>query len=189
MSEGDMKKVQPKEIVDYQTYEEMRAELQKKVFPVKAARRIHVGEHFTFLFENALTVRYQVQEMTRAEKIVKAGDILHELETYNALLGDEGELGCTLLIEIDDAGERASLLRKWLRLPENIYALTEDGTKVRPSFDEAQRGQDRISSVQYLKFRVGGKPPVALGIDYPGIECVTRLTPVQRAALAEDLAS
>ncbi len=184
-----MKKVQAKEIVDYQTYEETRAEFQKQVFLAKALRRIHVGRHFTFLFENALTVRYQVQEMMRAERIVKAKDILHELETYNALLGDNGELGCTLLIEIDDPGERAALLRKWLELPEHVYALMEDGTKVRPRYDAAQRGEDRISSVQYLKFPVAGKTPVALGIDHPGLEGVTELTPAQRAALSEDLAS
>ncbi len=163
-----MRKVLPKEIVDYQTYDETRSEMQKKVFPVKAVRRIHVGEHFTFLFENDLTVRYQVQEMTRAEKIVKASDILHELETYNALLGDNGELGCTLLIEIDDPAERASLLRKWLSLPEHIYALMEDGRKIRPRFDEAQRGQDRISSVQYLKFAVGENLPRHWGSTIPG---------------------
>ncbi len=184
-----MRKVMPKEIVDYQTYEESRAEIQKKVFPAKAVRRIHVGEHFTFLFENALTIRYQVQEMTRAERIVKASDILHELATYNAVLGDEGELGCTLLIEIDDPEERAAQLRKWLKLPEQIYALTEDGRKIRPTFDEAQRGLDRISSVQYLKFPVGGKPPVAIGIDHRGLEAETKLSAAQRAALAEDLAS
>ena len=183
-----MKKVQHKEIVDYQTYEETRAEFQKKVFPVKAARRIHVGDHFTFLFENTLTVRYQVQEMMRAEKIVKAKDILHELETYNALLGNEGELGCTFLIEIDDPGQRATKLRTWLRLPEHVYARLEDGSKVRPSFDAAQSGRDRISSVQYLKFAVGSRPPLALGIDLPGIEAETKLTDAQRTALAEDLA-
>ncbi len=184
-----MKKVQPKEIVDYQTYEEMRPELQKKVFPVKALRRIHVGEYFTFLFENALTIRYQIQEMMRAERIVKAADIKHELDTYNALLGGEGELGCTLLIEVDDAAERASLLRKWLLLPEHVYALAEGRKKVRARFDEAQRGADRISSVQYLKFPVGNKPPLAVGIDHPEIEAETTLTDAQRAALAEDLAS
>jgi hypothetical protein len=181
--------VQHKEIVDYQTYEETRTEFQKKVFPAKALRRIHVGDYFTFLFENALTVRYQVQEMMRAEKIVKAKDILHELETYNAVLGGDGELGCTLMIEIDDPGLRATLLRTWLRLPEHIYALLEDGTRVRPDFDPAQRGEERISSVQYLRFAVGAKPPVALGIDHPGIEAETRLTEAQRTGLAEDLAS
>jgi hypothetical protein len=178
-----------KEIVDYQTYEESRELFQKKVFAAKAPRRIHVGSYFTFLFENALTIRYQIQEMMRAERIVKEKDIQHELETYNAVLGGDGELGCTLLIEIDDPTQRALLLRKWLQVPEHIYARLADGDKVRPTFDPAQRGIERISSVQYLKFAVGQKPPVAIGIDLPGIEADTILTETQRSALAEDLAS
>ena len=98
-------------------------------------------------------------------------------------------MGCTLLIEIDDRGRRATMLRTWLKLPEHTYIVLEDGSRIRPAFDEAQRGEERISSVQYLKFPAGGKVPVALGIDHPGIEAETRLTETQRAALAEDLAS
>ena len=184
-----MRKVDRREIVDWKTYEENRESIRQEVFAAKARRRIHVGDCFTFLFENALTVRYQVQEMMRAEKIVKESEILHEIKTYNALLGGSGELGCTLLIEIDDVGQRAVLLREWLKLPEHIYARLDDGSKIRPSFDPAQRGSDRISSVQYLKFPVGGKPPAAIGIDFPGIGCETVLTQAQKAALAEDLAS
>ena len=184
-----MKKVQRNEIVDYQTYEENRSALQREVFPAKAVRRIHVGQHFTFLFENALTVRYQIQEMMRTEKIVKEKDIQHEIETYNSLLGSDGELGCTLLIEIDDQEQRAVLLRKWLQLPEHVYARLENGERIRPAFDNAQRGTERISSVQYLKFPIGGKTPVALGIDLPGIECEALLTAAQSSALAEDLSS
>jgi len=183
-----MKRVQRSEIVDYQTYEETRGSFQKEVFAAKALRRIHVGNYITFLFENALTARYQIQEMMRTEKLVKEKAILHELETYNELLGGEGELGCTLLIEIDDPDERAILLQKWLALPEHIYALLEGGTKVRPTFDERQRGVSRISSVQYLKFPVGGKIPVAIGVDHAGLESETILDADQRAALAEDLA-
>ena len=183
-----MKTVQRSEIVDYRTYEETRAQLQGVVFPEKARRRIHVGECFTFLFENTLTVRYQVQEMMRAEKIVREKDILHEITTYNALLGGDGELGCTLLIEIDDPAERAVRLRQWLALNEHIYARLEDGTRVRPSFDPAQIGDGRLSSVQYLKFPVGGHAPVAIGIDLPGLEIENSLSADQRSALADDLA-
>lgn len=182
-----MGKVQRSEIVDYQTYEETRERFREQVLAAKARRRIHVGDCFTFLFENPLTIRYQIQEMMRAEKIVKEKEILHEIETYNGLLGDEGRLGCTFLIEIDDPAERAVKLRRWLTLPEHIYARTEDGSKIRPQFDEAQRGSDRISSVQYLKFSVGGKVPVALGIDLPGLELEVQLTADQRAALVEDM--
>lgn len=184
-----MKKVRRDEIIDYQTYEELRGTFQEKVFAAKAPRRIHVGDCFTFLFENALTMRYQVQEMMRAEKLVKEKDILHELETYNSLLGDAGELGCSLLIEIDDPGERATTLSRWLALPEHIYARMPDGSKCCPSFDESQRGEGRLSSVQYLKFPLKGIVPVAVGIDLPGIESETRLSAEQLAALEEDLNS
>ncbi len=184
-----MRKVDRSEIVDYQTYEETRDSFREQVLAVKTERRIHVGDQFTFLFENPLTIRYQVQEMMRAERIVKEKEILHELETYNSLLGDEGQLGCTFMIEIDDPVERAVKLREWLALPEHLFAKMENGSKVRPLFDEAQRGTDRISSVQYLKFPVGGNVPVSLGIDLPGIENETPLTENQRSALAEDLAS
>ena len=179
-----MRLVQRGDIIDYQTYEEMRDLLRKEVFAEKAKRRIHVGCCFTFLFENALTMRYQVQEMMRAEKLVKEKDILHELDTYNALLGGEGELGCTLMIEIDDPAERSKKLRGWLRLPGHIYATLEDGTRVRPTYDPSQVGEDHLSSVQYLKFLVGGAAPVAVGIDLLGMEIETRFSEDQRAALA-----
>jgi len=183
-----MRPVQRSEILDYQTYEEIRESFRRDVFTAKSRRRIHVGDYFTFLFENPLTIRYQVQEMMRAEKIVKEKDIEHELETYNQLLGENGGLGTTLLIEMDNPEERASKLRAWYSLPEHIYALLDDGTKVRATFDPAQRGSDRLSSVQYLKFPVKGKVPVAIGLDHPAISIETRLTDDQRAALSEDLA-
>lgn len=184
-----MKSVSREAIVDLTTYERTRPEFRQVVMAVKAPRRIHVGEHFTFLFENALTMRYQVQEIVRAERITREEDILHELATYNSLLGEKGELGCTLLIEIDDPAVRTARLTEWYALPEHIYALLEDGRRVRPTFDEEQRGRGRLSSVQYLKFPVGGQVPVAIGIDLPGIEAETRLGAEQRAALAEDLAA
>ena len=182
-----MKSVQRSEIVDYVTYEETREAFQKEVFAAKARRRIHLGEYFTFLFENTLTVRYQIQEMMRVEKIVKEKDILHELKTYNGILGGNGELGCSFLIEIDDPKERDLKLREWINLPEHIYAELPDGTKVNPSFDETQRGSTRLSSVQYLKFPVKGIVPLALGIDLPGCEGKVYLTGDQKAALQEDL--
>jgi hypothetical protein len=181
-----MRQVRRDEIVDYQTYEEGREAFRKEVMAAKAVRRIHVGEHLTFLFENALTIRYQVQEMMRAEKIVREKDILHELETYNALLGGEGELGCTLLIEIDEPAVRDVKLREWFSLPEHLYAVTEKGERAPAHFDPGQRGRERLSSVQYLKFRLP-HAPVALGADHPLLQVEARLTEEQRAALAADL--
>lgn len=184
-----MKPVERSEIVDYVTYEETRDAFREKIFEAKAPRRIHIEEYLTLLFENRLTVRYQIQEMMRAERIVREADIAHEIDTYNELLGGAGELGCTLLIEIDDPKVRSEKLTAWLELPERIYLLLEDGNRVQAQFDERQRGEGRLSSVQYLKFNTGGRVPVAAGVDLrPDLVEETVLSEEQRKALAADLA-
>jgi len=183
------KTVERGEVVDYVTYEERRGALREAVMKAKARRRVHVGPHLTFLFENHETVHYQVQEMTRAERMVKEADIVHEIETYNELLGGPGELGCTLLVELDDREEREKKLTRWLALPKHLYVKRVDGTKAYARYDERQVGDTRVSSVQYLKFAVGKQAPVAVGCDHPDPELKheTALTADQRAALQADL--
>jgi hypothetical protein len=184
-----MRPVRRDEILDLQAYERSRAELRAAVLEAKRARRVHVGGVLTLLFENTATMRYQIQEMIRAERIQGEPEIRHEIETYNELLGAKGELGVSLLIEIPDAAERDRKLRSWVALPRHLYLLTDDGEKVRPTFDARQVGTDRLSSVQYLKFDVRGRVPVAAGSDLPELQAETRLSPEQRSALAADLAS
>ncbi|MDP9134982.1 MAG: DUF3501 family protein [Actinomycetota bacterium] len=182
-----MKPVRREELYDHVTWAERRAAELPGILAAKAARRIHVGEHLTFLFENRETIRYQVLEMLRVERIVREADVLHELATYNELLGGPGELGCTLLVEIDDPVLRAQKLVLWGDLPEHAYVGLEDGTRVRPRTDDRQRTEGRLSSVQYLKFATGGRVPVTVGCDHPDQEGETRLSSEQRAAFAEDL--
>jgi len=184
-----VKRVSRDEILDFVTYGERRDELRASAQAAKSARRVHVGAHLTFLFENAETIRYQVHEMMRAERIVREADIRHELDTYNDLLGGAGELGCTLLVEIEDADARAVLLSRWLGLPDHVYVALDDGRRVHATIDERQRDSGRLSSVQYLKFDTGGRVPVAVGCAHAEIAAETALTAVQRAALAADLAS
>src|SRR5688500_16267784 len=157
-----MRKVQRSEIVDYQTYNDQREAIRKSVMEIKRRRRIHVGQYLTFLFENAATIHYQIQEMMRVERIVREADIQQEIDTYNGILGDEGEIGCCLLIEIDDKQERDRLLRAWKELPAHLYIRCDDGKLARARFDEAQVADDKISSVQYLKFSVGQALPLAV---------------------------
>jgi len=183
-----MRHVSRSDIVDFETYGERRPASRERVMALKAARRVHVGPCLTFLFENPETIRYQVQEMMLAERIVKEADILHELETYNEVLGGPGELGATLLIEIESPVERDEKLRRWLDLPRHVYALLDDGTRVRPSFDPRQISEGRLSSVHYVKFDTRGRVPVALGCTHPELTVETPLTVEQRQALAEDLA-
>ena len=181
-----MKPVERSEIVDFQTYNDGRDQSRPAALAAKALRRVVVSENFTFLFENRETVRYQVQEMMRAERIVREADIEHELKTYNELLGGEGELGCTLLVTIDSEQERDVKLRAWLDLNRRLYAKLSDGSLVRPTFDPRQVGDERLSSVQYLKFPVGPQAPVAIGVEGDAAaECV--LDDEQRGALQADL--
>ncbi len=132
-------------------------------------------------------MRYQIQEMMRIEQIADEEGIQHELTTYNELLGTSGELGCTLLIEIDDPLQRDIVLRKWLGLPQHIYLRCADDRIVRAIYDDRQVGTDRLSSVQYLKFPCEGIAPTHIGIDMPGLEIEVDLAPETRVALAADL--
>ncbi len=183
-----MKPVSREEILDYETYREGRDAYRARVMAVKVPRRVHVGPYLTFLFENRDTIRYQVQEMLLAERIVKEAEIRHELSTYNELLGGEGELGATLLIEIESPEERNDKLTRWLALPAHVYARLADGTRVTPVFDPRQISDGRLSSVHYLRFPLGGLLPVALGCDHPDLTVEVTFTDEQRAALSEDLA-
>jgi hypothetical protein len=181
-----VKKVVRADILSLQDYDARRDELRRSAMEAKRVRRVHVGP-LTFLFENPETVRYQVQEMARAERLYRDPEIQHEIDTYNELLGEPGELGCSLLIEIPDPAERDARLRAWRELPGHLYAKLEDGRRVRALYDRRQVGDDRLSSVQYLRFPVGGAAPVAVGTDLAGLELETELTAEQRAALAADL--
>jgi hypothetical protein len=176
-----------KDILDYVTYAEQREAIRASAMAAKDLRRVHLGDQLTFLFENRETIRYQVLEMVRAEQMVREADIQHELDTYNGVLGGEGELGCTLLIEITDEAERAVLLRRWRDLPEHIHLVCADGTRVKASFDRAQMSEDKLSSVQFLKFELGRRIPAALACDLPELALETALDAATRAALLADL--
>ena len=184
-----MRKVTRSDVLDYETYNDRRDEFRARILEEKAKRRVHVGEHLTFLFESTLTILYQVQEMMRLEHTVRESEIQHEIDTYNQLLGGPGELGCTLLIEIDDAQARNEKLREWLSLPEHLYIRRADGSKARARWDQAQVGDTRLSSVQYLKFAVGEQAPVAIGSDHPALTLEAALTEAQQRTLSLDLSS
>ena len=116
---------------------------------------------------------------------------LLDYETYgdrrDELLGAPGELGCTLLVEIDDVGDRAVKLAAWTDLPRHLYVRLEDGSRAYARYDQRQVDPHKLSSVQYLKFPAEGRTPEALGTDFPPLAIEVALTDEQRRALAEDL--
>jgi hypothetical protein len=182
-----MRPVRRDEIVDYVTYNDHRPQIRAAALAAKKLRRYEFGA-LCFLFENAETVRYQVQEMMRVERIVRESAIQHELDTYNELIGGPGELKCSLLIGLPDEATRAEKLSQWMDLLGTLYVVV-DGAKVRPTWDERQVGDTRLSSVQYLTFAVGDSAPTAIGCDHadPTVAGELALSDEQRAALALDL--
>ncbi len=182
-----MRKVTLLDILAPEVYAAERERVVAEILAVKAPRRIHLGQYLTFLFENTDTMRFQVQEMVRIEGIRDESAIRYELDTYNELLGEENELGCTLLIEIDDPLQRDVALRKWLDLPAHLYVRLEDGARVGAIYDERQVGSDRLSSVQYLKFACAGQRPVAIGVDLAELNLEVPFSDEQRQALWTDL--
>ena len=183
-----MRRVQRSEILDFVTYGEQRDAIRASAMAEKERRRVHLGEHLTFHFENPATVRYQVLEMVRAEQMVKESDIQHELDTYNALMGEEGELGCTLLIEIPNEKERPELLRRWRDLPRAILMTFADGSEARAIVDEDQFNEEKASSVQFLRFPVDGRAPKGLRVDHPDYQASADFREETLQALRADLA-
>ncbi|TNE88180.1 MAG: DUF3501 family protein [Deltaproteobacteria bacterium] len=182
-----MQKVRREDIVDFMTWTDVRPVERPKILAIKEPRRVTAGP-ITVLFENTDTVRYQVQEMMRIERIVRDADIQHEIDTYNELIGGPGELGTVVLIEVDDPEERKDKLRAWTDLPDKLYLELEDGTRVTGLYDGRQIEDGKLSSVQYVRFPVGGHTPVAMGCELDGLSVRTELTEAQREALREDLA-
>jgi hypothetical protein len=149
-----MQPVDISEIKNIADYEIERETLRPRVLALKERRRIRLGDHLTFLFENRETVRYQIQEMMRIERIVRPHDIAHEIATYNELIPAPGGLCASLLIEYETPAERDVKLRELLGLERHLWIEVSGAGRTPAIFDERQIATDRISSVQYLKFRL-----------------------------------
>jgi Protein of unknown function (DUF3501) len=188
-----MRPVELSEIKDITDYELERETLRPKMIELKGRRRIRVGNHMTFLFENRDTVRYQIQEMMRIERITKPREIRHEVETYNELIPGRGELSACLLIEYETPSERDVYLTKLLGLDEHIW-LDAGGEKTKGHFDGRQIGETRLSSVQYVKFYLTAaqieKWPqgASIVIDHPSYSQSRDLTAAELTELAQDFA-
>jgi Protein of unknown function (DUF3501) len=173
-------------------YEIERDNWRPRVMALKDKRRVRVGDHLTFLFENHDTVRYQIQEMIRIERTARLEDIAHEVETYNELIPAENGLSASLLIEYESPEERDVRLRELLGLENHVWLAVGDLPPVRATFDDRQMSSVRISSVQYVKFDLtpehvehftGGARII---VDHPKFRCEQALSAAQIAELAKD---
>lgn len=174
-----------------------RPQLEREIIRAKGARRLAVGDHLTFLFENKATLLWQIQEMCRVEHITSPAAVQHEIDTYGPMLPGPSELSGTLLIEYTEVTERDEMLRKLLGLHEHVW-LEAGGERCPARFDDGQFDTVRVSSVQFVRIPLTAKAraalfdlaqPAAIVVDHPAMSVRAALPPVLRGALVEDLAS
>jgi len=188
-----MKPVSRNEVLDLGAYEQIRDRFRARVIELKNARRAAFGPNMTILFENHDTVRYQIQEMIRVERIVKPAEIAREVATYNELIPQERELSASLLIEYEEPEERQLRLQQLLGLENHVWLVVGNLPPVQARFDTHQISTDRISSVQYVKFalteeqaaRFAGGAKIV--IDHPEYRAQRALTAAELAELSQDL--
>src|SRR5207245_3948260 len=124
-----------------------------RVLAHKASRKVHLGAHVTLVFEDRLTIQYQIQEMLRVERIFEAAGIAEELEAYNPLIPDGRNLKATMLIEYPDADERAHKLGE-LRGIEHRIALEIEGfgpVAALADDDMERSNESKTSAVQFVR--------------------------------------
>ena len=186
-------------LLSLETYARERGAFRARVIEHKRGRTLHLGAHVTLLFEDELTIRYQVQEMLRIERIFEESGIQGELDAYNPLVPDGHNWKATMLIEYPDADERRRMLarlrgierRVWVRVApgERLYAIADE--------DLERETPEKTASVHFLRFELGeaarrelqAGAALAAGVDHA--EYQATLDPVAaglRAALVKDLA-
>ena len=173
-------------------YEGVRAQFRQEMIAAKQDRRLAVGPFMTFIFENRLTVKFQVQEILRVERITAAAAVAEELEGFNTMLPGDGELSATLMIELAGAdAEVKAQLARLSGLGDHLW-LELDGERLRGQMEGGRDDGNRVSAVQYVRFPVPDreklvKGPAALVIDHPAYAHRQALADATRRSLAQDL--
>ena len=193
-----MPRIARETLMTLEAYARARKDFRTKVIAHKKSRTVHLGDHVTLLFEDELTIRYQVQEMQRIEKIFEEDGIQDELDAYNPLVPDGSNLKATMLIEYEDVDERAAALARMKGIEDRAWLQVEGLAKVHAIADEDldRENEDKTSSVHFLRFEltkemVAGLKygmALAMGIDHPAYTATLELPADTRAALVKDLA-
>jgi len=187
------------DIADLRAYERERDEFRARVIATKKLRRISVGPVVTLTFESRLTMRFQVQEMARAEKMLTDQQIQHELDVYNRLLPSEGELSATLFLELTTEEQLRTWLPRLVGIEEACVLRIGEGAdrhEVRSTPDQEHQANltrsETTSAVHYVRFRFTGDQarafaagPVALVVDHPGYPDGVPGTPLSDATRTE----
>lgn len=184
-------------LLSLERYSKERSDWRTRIIPHKRRRTVHVGEHVTFLFEDELTIRYQIQEMLRIEKTFEEDGILDELDAYNPLVPDGRNLKATMLIEYADPVVRARELQRLKGIERASWMQVQGFDKVFAIADEdlQRENETKTSSVHFMRFEftdamvdaLRSGASFALGVDH---DCyghiVTGIDGESRTALLAD---
>lgn len=191
-----MEKLTRADIWSLPEYEPRRAMFRKEIIALKQRRRVPVGDRITFVFENRETLRFQIQEMMRVEHLYDEEKIAQEIAIYNALIPGEGELSATMFIEIEERDQIRPILERLHGIDSSSAVWMEVGTDRLPGlFEEGRSSDEKLSAVQYVRFRftpaardalLKGSVPVRLVIRHPAYQASALLPEETRRALAED---
>jgi Protein of unknown function (DUF3501) len=193
-----MRKLTRADIKDLREYERERDDFRTEIIAAKKRRRIQLGDIMSIVFENAATMRFQIQEMARAERMLRDEQIDHELDTYNELIPDDDELSGTLFIEINDEESLRYWLPRLVGIHEHVQMVVgEDVVPARGEDLERLTRDETTPTVHYLKFALtpaqrdafSGGARVRLVVDHPEYQVDVTLTEEQREELVGDLAA
>jgi hypothetical protein len=184
-------------LMSLETYARERASFRAKVLEHKKKRTVRLGEHVSLQFEDELTIRYQVQEMLRIERIFEAEGIQGELDAYNPLIPDGSNWKATMLIEYPDPEERRRMLGVLKGIERRVWVEVQGFERVLAIADEdlERETEEKTAAVHFLRFELSAAmrerlrrgAGVSVGIEHPQYRARAEVQPEVRTALAADL--
>src|SRR5271170_4412498 len=193
-----MRKLSRRDLMNLEQYADQRARLRDEVIVHKQLRNVQVGPNMTWCFEDYTTIRYQVLEMLRAERIFDSDGIQGELDAYNPLIPDGSNWKVTLLLEFPDAGERRTALEKLIGVEDRCWMRVSEMERVFAIADEdlERENDEKTSAVHFLRFELSPSmvgaaksgASLSIGVDHDHYRHVLSPLPAAtRDSLARDL--
>lgn len=194
-----MATLHPDDLMTLEAYSKVRNDFRARIIAHKKLRTLHLGDHLTLVFEDELTIRYQIQEMLRAERIFEEQGIRDELEAYTPLIPDGSNWKVTLMIEYPDVSERRAALARLKAVEDRVWVAVAGFERVYAIADEdlERENDEKTSAVHFLRFELEPAMVAALkagaalsvGVDHPVLNASVPAVPAPiRDSLVSDLA-
>ena len=190
--------IKREELLSLEAYARSRGEIRAQVIAHKKIRTVHLGEHVTLQFEDAVLIRYQIQEMLRIERIFEESGIQGELDAYNPLVPDGANWKATMFVEYPDEAQRRRMLARLKGIERRVWVQVGAGARIHAIADEdlERENEEKTSAVHFLRFDLGSEAraelrrgaALTMGVDHPAYSASVVVEPQIRASLTGDLA-